>query len=406
MKLSGRNHRSWWRIVAPILLVILVAGAVVAFLVYQAPKQNDPQPQTSTQKAPAKPVSLKANTLVMGDVYWGRYINDWSMKSDLKTAYPFSRLNEFNRDAYDAWIANLECPTVAGFTQTSAQEDATLSFNCSPEYLPEAAKWFDIVSLANNHTDNRGAAGFTETKQQLDQHGIQYFGHYDPAVTADACEVVSLPVTVTYDDNTTKQHKLPIALCGYNGVFKIPPADAIAEIEKYSKFMPVIAMPHMGAEYKTSPDSLRIATYHAMIDAGADMVLGNHPHWVQSTEAYKGKLIVYSMGNFIFDQQANKEVTRSAVINVVLNTTNASSDQLTSWLSLGETCSTFKDECLQQATAKNLEKLPMEYRYGAMGASSANKITKPATEAETAEILQRLQWAETMSQLQSPQGSL
>jgi len=53
-------------------------------------------------------------------------MNDWSMASPLKTAYPFSRLNEFHRDQYDAWIAGLECPTVAGFSQTSAEEDATL----------------------------------------------------------------------------------------------------------------------------------------------------------------------------------------------------------------------------------------------------------------------------------------
>jgi len=280
------------------------------------------------------------------------------------------------------------------------------SFNCSPDYLPEAAKWLNAVSLANNHTDNRGAAGYVETKQQLDKNGIQYFGHYDPAVIEDACEVVALPVTVSYDDKSTKQQKLPIALCGYNGVFKIPPANSIEEIKKYSELMPVIVMPHMGAEYKSTPDTIRTTTYHAMIDAGADMVIGNHPHWVQSTEAYKGKLIVYSMGNFIFDQQANKEVTRSAMINVVIDTTNAKSDQLASWLELGDTCASFKDKCLEMATSGNLTELPMQIKYGVVGSSSANKQTKPATAAETNEILTRLNWTQTMSQLQSPQGSL
>lgn len=408
MKLSGEKSGrklAWLHVVAAVILVGLTAAGVAFFLSQQAPRANSPSQEMVTVE-PAKPVSIEANTLFLGDVYWGRYMNEWSMKSDLKTAYPFSRLNEFNRDSYDAWIANLECPTVPGFTQTSAQEDATLSFNCATEYLPEAAKWFTAVSLANNHTDNRGGEGFVVTKQQLDLNEIQYFGHYDPKVLDDACEVVSLPVRVTYDNSTTEHHKLPIALCGYNGVFQIPPADSIAQIQKYSRLMPVIVMPHMGAEYKTAPDSIRINTYHAMIDAGADMVLGNHPHWVQTTEAYKGKLIVYSMGNFIFDQQANKEVTRSAAINVVLRTTDAPSIQLASWLKLGETCDSFKDTCLQEAIALNLEKLPVTYKYGVVGANSANKITKPATEAETAEILQRLKWSETMNQLQSPQGSL
>lgn len=406
MQVSGSKQQKIWRIIMSLLLVVIVAGAVVVFLLNQSSEVQPPNTQQVVKTEPPKPVSLTANTLFLGDVYWGRYVNDWSMASPLKTEYPFSRLGEFGRESYDAWIANLECPTVAGFTQTSAQEDATLSFNCSPDYLSEAAKWFDVVSLANNHTDNRGAGGFIETKQQLDKHAIQYFGHYDPAVAGDACEVVALPVTVTYSDDTTKQQKFPIALCGYNGVFKIPPAHAIAEIKQYAELMPVIAMPHMGAEYQTAPDNLRITTYRAMIDAGADIVLGNHPHWVQTTESYKGKLIVYSMGNFIFDQQANKEVTRSAAIRVVMNTTEVSGDALTAWLKVGDTCASFKDTCLQEAAAAGLAEVPIEYRYGVVGANSAQKITKPATQAETAEILQRLQWSQTMSQLRAPQSSL
>lgn len=407
MNVSDGKAKNMRHFALSLLIILLVAGAVVAVLWLQTPKAATPRAQQSVQTTePAQPVSIKANTLFVGDVYWGRYVNDWSMASPLKTEYPFSRLSEFKRDSYDAWIGNLECPTVPGFTQSSAQEDATLSFNCSPEYLPQAAKWFTAMSLANNHTDNRGAAGLAQTKEQLDKNGIQYFGHYDPAVTDDACEVISLPVTVTYDDETTKQQKLPIALCGYNGVFKIPSAASIAEIQKYAAVMPVIAMPHMGAEYKTEPDTLRMNTYRAMIDAGADMVIGNHPHWVQSTESYKGKLIVYSMGNFIFDQQANKEVTRSAAINVVLTSEGTKATHLNTWLKIGEKCAAFKDSCLQTVAGEGVAKLPMEYRYGVVGSNSANKITKPATEAETAEIFQRLKWSQTMSQLQSPQGSL
>jgi len=87
-------------------------------------------------------------------------------------------------------------PTVAGFSQTSAEEDATLSFNCSPTYLPEAAKWFTAFTLANNHTDNQGPEGFAETKQHLQENNIQYFGNYDPYVADDACEVLAIPATV------------------------------------------------------------------------------------------------------------------------------------------------------------------------------------------------------------------
>ena len=283
MKLAKSKTKKWW--LAGLIAVCVLLLAIAYYFIIPKPQLADKNSSQQTAKQAPKPMSVQANTLFLGDVYWGRYVNDWSMASPLKTGYPFSRLAEFDRDSYDAWIANLECPTVAGFSQTSIQEDTTLSFNCSPEYLPNAAKWFSIVSLANNHTDNRGVDGYAETKEHLDENGIQYFGHYDPEVLDDVCEVVALPVTVTYSDDTTKHQKLPIALCGYHGVFKIPPAESIAQIEKYADLMPVIAMPHMGAEYQTAPDSIRQTTYRAMIDAGADMVLGNHPHWIQSTES-------------------------------------------------------------------------------------------------------------------------
>jgi len=406
MDIQLHHHRRLSLIVGCAVVLVAVVG-VVAYM--NLPRKAAPttvsSQQTSTKDTP-KPVSAKANTLFFGNMYWGRYMNDWSMANPLKTAYPFSRLSEFNRDQYNAWITGLECPTVAGFTQTSAQEDTTLSFNCSPDYLPEAAKWFTAVTLANNHTDNRGAEGFAETKKHLDENGIQYFGNYDPYVIHDACEVVALPFTVTYSDKSTKEQALPVALCAYHGVFKIPPQEAIDQISQYAKYMPVIAMPHMGVEYTAAPDQLKTATYRAMIDAGADMVIGDHPHWIQTTEAYKGKLIVYSMGNFMFDQQDTAEVTRSAAINVVMDTTNASSDNLSQMLQLGDSCKAFHDTCLTTITNKKLTKLPMGYSFGVVGTNDKNKITKPATKAEQAAILQRLNWSSTMSQLQLPEKSL
>lgn len=406
MRLQRSKRKLWWGIGISAALLIVV-GALFATWLILSPHTDTKTNELPKQEPPtAKPVSLKANTLFFGNVYWGRYINDWSMASSLKTAYPFSRLNEFKRDKYDAWIAGLECPTVAGFTQTSAEEDSTLSFNCNPDYLPEAAKWFTAFTLANNHTDNQGAEGFAETKKHLEENKIQYFGNYDPYVVKDACEVVSLPVTVTYDDDSTKKQHLPVAFCAYHGVFKIPPETALAQIAKYAKYMPVIAMPHMGKEYVATPDSLKTATYREMIDQGAAMVIGDHPHWIQTTEAYKGKLIVYSMGNFIFDQQDTPDVIRSAAINVVMNTTKGDNENLAKWLELGEKCATFHDTCLEQAKTEGLTKLDMTYKYGVIGTNDGDKIVKPATKAQQTSILQRLNWQTTMNQLQAPNSSL
>lgn len=401
----SRGVRTLVTVLVAAMIVVGAAGLTVWYLASQT-SVDDTNQQASNPPAPEPvPISINANTLFFGDIYWGRYMNDWAMASDLKTAYPFSRLDEFKRKDYDVWIANLECPTVADFQQTSIEEDTTLSFNCNPDYLPEMAKWFSIVSLANNHTDNRGPEGFAETKKHLEENGVQYVGNPDPTVTKDACEVVALPVTVTYSDASEKRQHLPVALCNYHGVFQIPPQSSIQQIARYAEYMPVISLAHMGTEYKTGPDQLKTNVYRSMIDEGADMVLGGHPHWVQTTEAYKGKLIAYSMGNFIFDQQYNTEVTRSASINVVMNTTD-SSELLSKWLALGEQCATFQDTCLEQAQQDGLTKLSMTYKFAALGGTNTNRVTRPATAAEQASILDRLNWKNTMNQLQPPQSEL
>ena len=359
---------------------------------------------TVTKKA--QPQSISSNVLFFGNTFWGRYINDWSMASSLKYKYPFSRLNEFNREQYNAWISGLECPTKSGVNMTSAEQEAALQFNCSPEYLPEAAKWFTAFTLANNHTDNQGVDGFKETQRQLEKNGIQYFGNYDYKSVEDACEVISLPVSVTNDDKTITKGDLPIAICAYHGVFGIPPAEAVAEIKKYSPYMPVVAMPHMGAEYKSSPDELKTSFYRSLIDNGADVVLGDHPHWIQTTESYKGHLIVYSMGNFMFDQQDTAEVVRSAGIRVQINSDDKSSTLIKKWLVIGKQCSAYKDNCLQTAINQKLTKIPLTYKFGVVGTNDSDKIAKPATEAQQASILQRLNWQSTMEKLQAPYSSL
>ncbi len=400
-----RNSRRKWLAILGCFFIILGSGVVTVFWISKASAPSPTKQQALVKKVPL-PKSISSNVLFLGNTFWGRYINDWSMASPLKYAYPFSRLSEFNRDQYDAWISGLECPTAAGVNMTSAQQEQALQFNCSPDYLPNAAKWFTAFTLANNHTDNQTAEGFTETQQQLEKNGIQYFGNYDPTVTDDACEVISLPVTISKDNNSTAKGKLPVAMCAYHGVFQIPPVESVAQMEKYGKYMPLIAMPHMGAEYKSEPDQIKTDFYRSLIDGGADMVIGDHPHWIQTSESYKGHLIVYSMGNFMFDQQDTPEVVRSAGIKVDMKTNDSNSEMLQKWLTLGDKCSKYKDDCLEQAIKQKLTKLNIDYKFGVVGTNDGDKITKPATPDQQTSILERLKWQSTVDQLQSPYSSL
>lgn len=403
--LSVSLRRRWLWLKFLLLLVVLAASVAVMFFFVWNNTVSDNKSSDIVKKVP-QPKTITSNVLFMGTTFWGRYMDDWSKASTLGIAYPFSRLNEFDRNTYDAWIAGLECPLANGVTMTSAEMEQELQFNCSPEYLPEAAKWFTVFTLANNHTDNHGVEGFVQTKANLESYGIQYFGSYDYLNTTDVCEVISLPVTVKNDDESTHKASLPVAMCGYHGVFGIPIDEAVAEIEKYSPYMPVIAMPHMGAEYQASADEIRTNLYRKMIDAGADMVIGDHPHWIQNTESYNGHLIVYSMGNFMFDQQYYAEVTRSAMINVLLTTEDTDSAMLKKWLQIGPVCKAFKDDCLAQIIQNNLTKLQINYGFGVVGSFDDDRITRPSTPEQLEGIIQRLNWRTTLQQLQAPYSSL
>ncbi len=400
------------KLVITMSIMLMVFSASTFGILYTQKKNSESNNQklenTTKNKQAKKPqlskiTKVSSKMLFTGNIFWGRYIRDWSMASGLKYAYPFSRLHEFKRDQYDAWITGIECPITDKVNMTSAEQEAKLEFNCRPEFLPEVTKFFDVTTLANNHTDNQGADGFEETKRHLKENDIQYFGHYDYDSKEKSCKVIAMPSQYQFENGRIKKGFLPIAMCGYHGVFGIPTQASIDQIKEYSPYLPVIAMPHMGAEYTPAPDRLKIATYHKIIDAGADTVLADHPHWIQSTEAYKGKLIVYSMGNFMFDQQRNKEVTRSAAIK--LNLSN-SSDDLEKWYQLGQYCKNQDGQCLDKIKNENLAKLDYKFEFGVVGSDDSGKITKPATPAQTEEILKRLKWNQTIKGLKAPYSAI
>mgnify|MGYP001403055254 CR=1 FL=1 len=392
-----KRERSHLSLAIGSVLLLLIVGIIVWATTLQRENVPIKNLKNSTSKQTSAKVSAATSRwMFMGDIFFGRYIDDWSKASDLKEKYPFQRLHEFDRNQYNAWIANFECPAADGVNMTSAQMDQALSFNCPPRYLPEVAQWFTAVSLGNNHTDNQGVEAFKQTQQNLAKQGIQYFGAYDPRDHETVCNVVVLDFVIKYDSGQ-KIAGLPVGLCGYNAVFRIPTDQDIAVIIEYADTMPTFVMPHMGVEYKTGPDELRVTTYHKMIDAGAEMVIGNHPHYIQPTEAYKGKFIIYSMGNFIFDQQVRPEKTRSAMIDVRLHAQNA--EAVDGWEKIAASCKNNFTECQRLAKSKNLPKLAFTYKFDMHGSEDSNKLVRSANESELQSIKQRLNWDATMHAL-------
>ncbi|MBI2589275.1 CapA family protein [Candidatus Saccharibacteria bacterium] len=360
------------------------------------PKQDSAltdQPKTSP---PTKTSIMQASYLISGDVFWGRGIDYFAQQSPLKYDWPFSRLSEFNPDKYDGWIADIECPVTDKKIPYQVQVDS-LIFACSPDYLPAASKWFDVFTLANNHTSNTGPDGFADTRTNLAKAGRQFFGHWDLSQRQDLCEVIALKVKV---DSQAK--KLPIAMCGYHWLARMPSDDELAQISQYAAYFPVWVFPHGGTEYSTVATPAQQELYRKMIDLGADAVFADHPHVVEPTEAYKGKLIVYNLGNLIFDQWFDQEVTKSLIVNVALS---ASVDKnLQAYLDMGESCAVFKDNCLETAQTKGLKAYKLKYSYSIIAGDSSNassddRLKHLGSPTVQEWLLKRTNWPTTLSGL-------
>lgn len=318
-----------------------------------------------------KPENITLDLLFTGDVFLDRGIDKLSQKSKLKYAYPFQGLDTLGREKYDAWIGNLECP-VTDKQSTVYEKENYLKFSCKKEYLPELKKYFDIVSLANNHTDNMDHRnGLEETRKHLDDIGIKYFGDYDNSQTDNLCEII-------------KVKNIPILFCGYHGVYKLPTNEQLKTISEYSKYFITFVMPHQGIEYSFKSNSYQKKIYRSMIDDGADAVIGSHPHVIEETEIYKGKRIFYSLGNFIFDQTWIKTREHLTVkTEIKLNNYNHNYEKLD--------CEKLPNiDCLAQAKKLGVIKPNFEIIYTPIFTNSGTDFITRKTEISKTDYLARL----------------
>ena len=394
-----------------IILVLCIGFAAVAITFLILLKITEPVYEAAPSyqfEIEPEPVVVDANTrlLFAGTTFWGRRTDQLARNSELGISYPFSQLNTLNRENYDAWIAGLECP-ITDNGHNYNEENTIFKFNCDPDYLSEAKKYFTAFLLGNNHTDNQGGGiGLTTTRNYLDANGIQYFGtpKYSGVVESELardvaeasnCAVIIIPLNLSYDNGEVKQIKMPFGFCSAHGVFGIPGNDYVENIKEYATFLPTIVMPHMGAEYQPSHDELRQNLFRRFIDyAGAESVIADHPHWIQDAEAYNDRLIVYSMGNFMFDQYWGGENSRSATIEANANFVIDEVD-FESWDVLSEACLEDKINCLVNIKAASLPKPTIKWTYDYHATTSEGDcITRLANEAEQFSVGERLRWAE------------
>lgn len=395
---QGVRFRKWPLIAAIAAAVIIVGGGLAYWLV----SNRSDEPQQNTNQTNETPVPSGEFTTVEGRyLFHGTIAWDRALERDSGSNYGhlFQKLNTFNKEKYDSWIADLECPVTDTLVPYQTQVDR-LIFNCPPQFIPEASKWFDIVNLANNHTSDLGWDNFLETQQRLEEGGITVFGSPDMTDDENRCEVMALPVRLQKNGGGEQDATIPVAFCAYHAVSRSPYAEEIAEITEYSKVMPTLAFLHMGVEYTPSNTPQQQAAAHAMIDAGADMVIGNHPHWVQNTEVYKGKLIAYSTGNLIYDQLTYEE-QRSASFDIKLSIPY--DDNVAKWIDYAKTCDAAKlnDSCFADKPSE-LGKFSAAYKYDMVAGDERPPqrwVVRKAGDELQRDTENRTNWTQTLQQL-------
>lgn len=208
---------------------------------------------------------------------------------------------------YDMVVANLEgtittFPTRSVDTAWDDPNHFTFTFDPSVAAMLYRNN-FKIVSLANNHSDDFGLEGVIQTKHYLSEAGIDFFGNTG---------FEKQPKDRVLIKNETSPS---LAFVGYNQFVTDGLETALDDIKFATTAAElVIVMSHWGPEYEPVANEDIVNEAHQLIDAGADLIIGSHPHVVQQREEYRDKTIFYSLGNFIFDQYFDERFQKGLLV--------------------------------------------------------------------------------------------
>lgn len=204
-------------------------------------------------------------------------------------------------------IVNLETAVV----DSGKKVTKLYNFKMNPEWLSDLKKaGITHLDVANNHSFDFGLKGFEQTIGNIKKHKLVPFGTRND---------YRKPINIQFLD-TLNQKIAIIAASTFGLGIKIQKKDTLIpavsniynlnqEITSFKKQFPdvfIIVMLHWGIEYEETPSDNQVKLANSMIDSGADMIIGHHPHILQKIDYYKGKPIFYSIGNFIFDQRDAK----------------------------------------------------------------------------------------------------
>ena len=246
------------------------------------------------------PEQSNVRLVFVGDIMLDRNVKERTRASK-DPSYAFRELPVGWFDSFDYAVANLE----GALTDKRRSPEKSIDFQFDPSVVPVLKEQgIDAFSQANNHALDQGTLGYLDSTRRLREADFLVFGHQ---VQDDA---ISLATT------TVQGRRL--AFLGFNTtdnpLDRAAASTTIALAKQQADT--VIVMMHWGTEYRDRPDASSIELAHWLIDQGVDIVIGGHPHWVQGISSYKDKPIVWSLGNFIFDQDWSAQTRQGLAVEI------------------------------------------------------------------------------------------
>ncbi len=312
-----------------VLAVAILGGSYYShFSADKKTTSNQPQANKdfldfSAQKKKLPQASEEVSLIAVGDVSYSRAV-ERIVEKQKNINYPFLKIQDYLKGA-DLVFGNLETP----ITEGREILDLEMIFRSNPgteQALKDAG--FSILSLANNHTSNFGENGLIDTFNYLNNVNIKYVGAGKDEREANQpvyVEVKGLKFAfLAYNDSDVVPASYEASDTRVGTAFMR--ADKMIEVVRIAKQKAdfVIVSIHSGIEYADQPDNSQINFAHTAIEAGADLIIGHHPHVVQTMEKYKGKYIFYSLGNFVFDQPWLQETRGGLIVRVYFTKTGIS----------------------------------------------------------------------------------
>ncbi len=301
-----------------LLVVSVILICVSALLVSGVPAQDDLFTAFCAARMRIPVRSEPVTLVVVGDIMLSRGVAD-RVKEHEDPSLPFAKVASLLLSG-DIVFGNLENPLTSG-PEIDIRE---MVLRADPEMADALARaGFTLLSLANNHVPDFGEAGILDTLQNLDRAGIAWVGAGPDSVKACNPKIIEIRgLRLAFLAFTDPEMAPAFYEAGDDtpGTASIEASRMEAAIKEALLIADFVAVSlHTGTEYEAEPDGFQVESAHAAIDAGADLVIGHHPHVVQPIERYRDRYILYSLGNFVFDQWWSEETCQGLMARLTIS---------------------------------------------------------------------------------------